>query len=117
MSIIQFLLISGLSVFILWSVGKDFAPWLKMLAVVSGCLGIVFVVFPSLANHLAHALNVGRGADLMLYFFVMLMFFFSVSLYQKITNLQNQITRLYRAQAKREAIKPGQPDNSLEEKP
>lgn len=112
MSIIQFILIFGLGIFILWSIGKDFAPWLKLLAASVGSLGIVFVLFPSLANSLAHALNVGRGADLMLYFFIILMFFFSISLYQKMKLLQNQITRLYRNQAKNEGVKLGNADSN-----
>lgn len=110
MSIIQFILISGLAIFVLWSVLRDFAPWLKLLAVLIGGLGIFFVVFPSMANSLAHALNVGRGTDLMLYFFVMLVFFLGVSLYQKIRTLQNQVTRLYRNQAKKEGVKLGNTD-------
>lgn len=113
MSIIQILLFSMLVSFISWSVLKDFAPWLKLLALIVGGVGIYFVLFPSMANALAHALNVGRGADLMLYFFIVLMFFFSVSFYQKIRLLQNQITRLYRFQAKKEAVKLGKSESSV----
>lgn len=105
MNMIQVILIAGLLIFIIWSLMKTFTPWLKLLAVFAGGSGIFFVLNPSVANSLAHSLNVGRGADLMLYFFIMLMFFSSISVYRKMKEMQNQITRLFRDKAKKEGKK------------
>lgn len=58
-----------------------------------------------MANMPAHTLNVGREADLMLYIFIMLMFFYSISVYHIMKEMQNQVTRLFRDKAKKEGQK------------
>jgi hypothetical protein len=60
-------------------------------------IGAVFVVFPSLANDTAKVFGVGRGADLILYFFIVLMLGIALNLHLKLRSIQDTITDLGRA--------------------
>ena len=54
-----------------------------MLVAISG-IGILFVLFPSITDRLAHFVGVGRGADLVTYLFMIFFFLGGVILYSKI---------------------------------
>lgn len=103
MNAIQLILLSSLLAFGIWIYIKEFVPWLKILAFIFILAGAYFVVFPEQANRLAHFLQVGRGADLMLYFFVVIFSFSSIAMYQKIKNLERLMTLHIREKAKKEA--------------
>jgi len=105
MTIIQIILLFSFSLFGVWIYTKDFVPWLKLLAILFMLTGGYFVIFPNQANQLANILHVGRGADLMLYFFVVIFAFLIIALYQKLKVLENHITKLTREKAKKEGIK------------
>lgn len=64
------------------------------LLVVAG--GIFAVLFPLAVTEVANAVGVGRGTDLVLYALVMVFLFTSVSLYQRVGTLDEQITELTR---------------------
>ena len=58
--------------------------------------GILAVLFPDAVTAVANAVGVGRGTDLVLYVLVMVFLFTSVSLYQRVSALDDQITELTR---------------------
>jgi hypothetical protein len=66
---------------------------LGLLVVVGG---IFAVLFPLAVTEVANAVGVGRGTDLVLYVLVMVFLFTSVSLYQRVSALDQQITELTR---------------------
>jgi hypothetical protein len=66
--IIQVVLIAIFVALILQIVAQPLFPaLLKLGSPALVAAGILFVLFPSLTNRLAHVLGVGRGADLFLY--------------------------------------------------
>jgi len=58
--------------------------------------GIFAVLFPLTVTDAANAVGVGRGTDLVLYVLVMVFLFTSMSLYQRVSALDAQITELTR---------------------
>lgn len=58
--------------------------------------GVLMVLQPEAANRLAHTVGVGRGADLLLYVFVLCSGFFWLSLYQSQRELRRRQTELAR---------------------
>lgn len=107
MNTIQIVLLVILFLFGFWIYVKDFVPWLKILAVAFILVGTYFIIFPENANTLANFLQVGRGADLMLYFFVVIFSFSSIAMYQKIKNMERLMTQFFREKAKKEGINLG----------
>ncbi len=66
--IVQFALILALFSIVAYAISqrnRAFIPAVSMAAV--ALIGIIFVLFPNLANRIAHMAGVGRGADLVLY--------------------------------------------------
>jgi hypothetical protein len=68
------------------------------IAVVATVLGLaaLAVVFPESTNDIAHAVGVGRGADLITYLVEVGLLFVTVHYYTKFVELEGQITRLVR---------------------
>jgi hypothetical protein len=68
------------------------------IVVVAGVLGLagLAVLFPELTNDIAHAVGVGRGADLITYLVEVGLLFVVVHYYTKFVELQAQITQLVR---------------------
>jgi small membrane protein len=64
---------------------------------------VLFVIFPEWTNAIAHKLNVGRGADLVFYLFIVLFSFIILKLYSKIRTLEQQFTDIVRKKAIDEA--------------
>jgi len=58
--------------------------------------GIFAVLFPLAVTEVANWVGVGRGTDLVLYALVMVFLFTSMSLYQRVSALDLQITELTR---------------------
>jgi small membrane protein len=59
-------------------------------------VGILFVLFPSLTDRLAHFVGVGRGADLVTYLFIVFFFLAGITLYSKIRKLEADQTEIVR---------------------
>lgn len=57
-------------------------------------IGILFVLYPSLSNQLAHLVGVGRGADLVIYLFIIFSFIFGIYLYAKFRKLKEEQAEL-----------------------
>jgi hypothetical protein len=98
--IIKILLISGAIAFGILFVRRPGAGSHLALRRVLGLLvvvgGIFAVLFPLAVTDVANAIGVGRGTDLVLYVSVMVFLFTSVSLYQRVSSLDEQITELTR---------------------
>ncbi len=62
-------------------------------------VGGIAVLFPELANDLAHFAGVGRGADLITYIAIVGVMFVLIHYYTKFVELQQQVTELTRALA------------------
>ena len=102
--IIQVLLTSGLALCLVYAFLQRRKSRLvsSSLAAVS-LAGIYFVLEPDRASELAHLAGVGRGADLVLYCWVVISLVVSVNLQFKIMALRGDITELARALALQEA--------------
>jgi hypothetical protein len=61
--------------------------------------GIYFVLVPERTDQMAHLVGIGRGADLILYCWLVISLIVSVNLQFKILKLQNLITQLARHMA------------------
>ena len=72
---------------------------------VSG-IGLWFVIIPEHATWLAQRVGVGRGADLVVYFWIVISLFVLLSLQFKILGLQRDITALTRHAALGTAMEP-----------
>lgn len=65
--------------------------------VVSALIGLVLVIFPSVASLVAQRLGVGRGTDLLVYFGIIGGLFVSASLYFRSKRQDEQIVTMARA--------------------
>lgn len=70
-------------------------------------LGVYFVWAPNETTRLAALLGVGRGADLVLYLWVVITLALIVLLYLKIVRLSRKVTQLTRAAALADPKQPG----------
>jgi len=70
----------------------------RSMYAVSG-LGIFFVLFPEVSTRIANDVGVGRGADLVVYCWIVISLLVSVNLQFKILNLQENVTQITRALA------------------
>src|SRR5436309_260470 len=59
-------------------------------------VGVVFVIFPEMANVLAHFFGVGRGADLLTYCLGLFLLFVVIHYYTKFVDLETAVTTLVR---------------------
>ena len=75
-------------------------------------LGVVLVLFPDLTSWAAHRLGVGRGADLVLYCFVLITFAAIFNLHLRLRAAQETTTALARALAVATADR-GPPDETV----
>lgn len=66
-------------------------------------VGIITVIFPELSNILARAIGISRGADLLLYLFVVIFISDKINNYYWRQSVQQRIDKLVRVQALREA--------------
>jgi hypothetical protein len=69
---------------------------LRILGSLVVLAGIFAVLFPLTVTDVANAVGVGRGTDLVLYVSVMVFLFVAVSLFQRVHDLDVQITELTR---------------------
>ena len=75
--------------------------------------GLLAVLFPDHTSVLAEYLGVGRGTDLVVYFFFVASIFFSILFYSKLRRLEISQTELIRAMA----IATGGPTNDRQKSP
>lgn len=98
--IIQFFLTMMLgAIAVFMALQRATSGGLKTTIVAVVCAGIVFVWVPDQANVLAAVLGVGRGADLVLYLWVVITFAVMLVLYLEIVRMGRRVTQLTRALA------------------
>ena len=103
---IQILLITGvtlLTVYFFVRLHNSVLDILLLIAMVSGAM--VFILFPDTSNRIAHKLGVGRGADLVFYFSIVIFWFVILKLYVRIRKLEKIVTDVVRKDALSEAGK------------
>lgn len=69
----------------------------RILYIVLAIAGISLVLDPDLSSTVAHMLGIGRGTDLLFYFFVLAAMFFAVTVSARIRALQRQVSQLISA--------------------
>jgi small membrane protein len=84
----------------------------RLLAVFFFVTAIIFVIFPDSTSTIAHALGVGRGADLLLYLGLLAGIHTSLLLYLRTRRLERRMTELIRAIALRDALVLGKSNSS-----
>ena len=95
--IIQVLLICGLLLCLLYAfIHRQKSRLLSKAISVVALTGIYLVLFPEHTNRLAHFVGVGRGADLVLYCWLVISIIVSMNLQLQILQLQRLITELAR---------------------
>jgi hypothetical protein len=95
--IIQVVLIAGLAACLLYAFSQRQKSRLVSVAMsIVALVGIYFVLNPERSNQLAHFAGVARGADLILYCWVVISLIVSVNLQFKILSLQRLLTELAR---------------------
>ena len=103
--IIQVLLIGGLLLCLLYaSMQRQKTRLLSKAISIVALTGIYFVLFPEHTNELAHFVGVGRGADLVLYCWLVISIIVSLNLQSQILQLQRLITELAREMALKDPV-------------
>lgn len=95
--IILFIPLLALIFFVLKSFKKQVLSRLVMIGIL--LIGILFVLYPDLSGKLAHLVGVGRGADLVIYMFIIFSFIFGVYLYAKFRKLKEEHAELIKKMA------------------
>ena len=88
------LVLFAIYIFRLRSTSGDRITYLGLAAI-----GAVLILDPGLTNQVATMLGVGRGADLMFYFFIIFALFHFASTAATIRRMQRDLTRLAQAVA------------------
>jgi hypothetical protein len=71
----------------------------RILSVLFLLSAMIAVLFPDNTQYLADYLGVGRGSDLMIYFFFILALFFGALFFSKINRIERRQTEIVRALA------------------
>ena len=100
--IIRTVLVAGLLVCLLYAfVHRRSSKVVAIMMALTSIAGIYFVLFPERTTDIARALGVGRGADLVLYCWIIITFVVSLNLQFRIMSLQSAVTVLTRELALR----------------
>lgn len=98
--IIKVLLISVLvGVLIYAGAQRNRAPVLSIFMALFSMTGGAFVIMPELTNQIAQIVGVGRGADLVLYCFVVLMLVAVFNIHLRLRSEKEDMTKIARALA------------------
>ena len=107
MIVIQVLLIGGIVSVFGWFIinpqSQQVHAWIKILAAAFTTFGVVVIISPNTSNRIAHAIGVGRGADLLLYSLAVAFVYMIFSLYTRSKDERAKFEALARAVALLEA--------------
>jgi small membrane protein len=81
--------------------------WAWLLRVATWTAAAVAIADPDLVQDVALALGIGRGADVVLYFFVLIVLGTAFAFYSRYVRLQRQLTQVVRHMAIQEARRGG----------
>jgi hypothetical protein len=97
---IQFLLVLGLlASLVLYRYAFRSTLRDRILALGFVSAGLIAVLFPDYTSVLAEYLGVGRGTDLVMYFFIVTTIFFGIHFFSKVARIERCQTELVRALA------------------
>jgi len=100
MTFIQIVLTLGLTIFFLYGMShKEMIGILRIALSIVPLIGVVLVWNPDMANVIATSVGIGRGADLMLYFWVVISLIVGVNLHIRLHVLQRKIVLITRSLA------------------
>ncbi len=106
---IKVVLSLGLFSLFVYAFSQRRKSWVVSITIAAiSLLGVVLVMFPDLTSWAAHLLGVGRGADLVLYCFVLITFVAIFNLHLKLRASLETTTALARALAIATADAPSQ---------
>lgn len=95
--IIQWILVTGLLFFLFYALlRRTKSRFVNAAIATTSIAGIYFVLFPEQTNDIARWMGVGRGADLILYCWLVISLIVSVILQFKIMSLEEMMTELAR---------------------
>jgi hypothetical protein len=95
--IAQILLTAGLAIAALYAtIQRARSPLAATVIQIISAVGIYFIWQPEQANAAAHALGIGRGADLVAYCWVVISVLVLLNIHFKIRETQDTITKLVR---------------------
>lgn len=100
-----------ISIFVLFALARTFRQWRqRRLSIVWALVWILFwvavvgmVFLPNTTQVFADVLGVGRGADLVIYISLVALFYLQFKLFTKIESVEQEISRLVREVALKEA--------------
>jgi small membrane protein len=102
--IFQLVLSAGLLFIIVYAITqKAKSPFVSVVATLSALTGLYFVWVPSHANAIAHAIGIGRGADLIFYCWGIISLVLLLNLHFKLRSNSEVVTELARKLAILEA--------------
>lgn len=105
--IFQAVLIAALIIIFLYALSQNKrAPVVSLVIAISAVVGSAFVVWPNLATGVAHFVGIGRGADLILYCFVVVTLLAIFNLHLRLRAESEIVTELVRRNAITEAQPP-----------
>src|SRR5829696_6921464 len=105
--IIQFVLLVGLIGTFAYALSQHRrSRWLSTALMVISIVGATFVLLPNLTNEIANAVGVGRGADLVLYCFLLISLFAIFNIHLRLRASAGTTTELARALAIMSATAP-----------
>src|SRR5689334_2252832 len=97
---IQVILLAGIGligiIFLSKTRSKGFYTALLLIAAL---VSVLFILWPDITNKIAHALGVGRGADLIFYISILVFCFILIQLFARIRKLEQMMTELIRKDA------------------
>ena len=103
----QLILLSALAALLVYALSQRHrSPLVAFFIIASSVVGAAFVVFPNDANIIAHKLDVGRGADLIFYIFILIALSAIFNLHLRLRSASESSTELARAIALLSARKP-----------
>lgn len=104
--IAQYLLTAMVAVISLHYVALRGAQRHRILALIAAGIAIFLIWDATATTTIAHMIGIGRGLDLVIPFFCLLLLFLIVALYRKIIGLQDDLTALCRELAINDARTP-----------
>lgn len=106
--IIQFILSFGLIVLLIYAlIARKSTRLVSAMLGLVAVVALVFVWFPELTNTIANAVGIGRGADLILYFWLLASMLVAFNLHLKCRQLSHDLTLMARRMALDRPIVPG----------
>lgn len=92
----QIILLCGLLLFVFYFFLWRSILFDRMVYLIGIAAGVVFVIYPDLTTTIANLMGIGRGADLLLYFFIIFGMFFMLSSSARSRKADHQMTELVR---------------------